>query len=648
MLFHGGEIHHLIGQLALLDLTVRAFDEAILVHARMGGERVDQADIRAFRRLNRADTAIVCRVNVANLEACALTGETARAKCRKTALMGDFRQRVGLVHELRQLRRAKEFTHRSHNRLRIDQVVRHDRVDIDRGHALLDGALHAHQTDAIVVLHQLTDRADAAVAEVVDIVDFALAVLEVEDDLHDADNVLAAQGAHAVFSRLIVAERHIQAHVHLHTANRGKVVAFAIEEELVEQCVSRFLRRRLARPHDAVDVGQRLETRLVLVRLQRVAQPRATVGAVDVEDFDRLLPLLAKLCNELLSQDVASFTKNLAGFAVDDIAAEELTLESRGWNEKLVRTALNDPLGSERCDLAIRRRHNLAGLRVNKIIAWLLSLPRFRAEAHDPAALVQPVDRTGVEEVDDLVCVIAERIQHRRRRQFALAVDADVQNVLGVKLEVEPGPAIWNDPGREEKLAGRMGLAAIMVEEDARRAVHLGHNHTLGAVHDERTLVGHQRNIAEIDLLLLDLFDRFRARVLVNIEDNQLQPHLERRCVGQVTLHTLLHIELRRLEFVRNVFKCCALIEVDDRENAFEDTAKTIIGALGERRMHLQKLLIGGALHFDEVWHVDGFGNTTEGFADTFFFRERKSHLLFRFLPPTPARSMRTRWRLAT
>ena len=46
-------------------------------------------------------------------------------------------------------------------------------------HPLLDRALHAQQADAILVLEQLADRADAAVGEIVDVVDVALAVLQV-------------------------------------------------------------------------------------------------------------------------------------------------------------------------------------------------------------------------------------------------------------------------------------------------------------------------------------------------------------------------------------------------------------------------------------------------------------------------------------
>ena len=92
--------------------------------------------------------------------------------------MGDLGQGIGLVHELRQLRGAEELAHRRRRRLGVDQVMRHDRVDIDRRHALLDGALHAHEPEPVLVLHQFADRAHAAVAEMVDVVDLALAVAQ--------------------------------------------------------------------------------------------------------------------------------------------------------------------------------------------------------------------------------------------------------------------------------------------------------------------------------------------------------------------------------------------------------------------------------------------------------------------------------------
>ena len=80
LLFHGRKIDDLIGQLALLNLAVWAFDKAILVHPRMRGERVDQTNVRAFRRLNRAAPTIMGRVHVARLKTGALTRQTTRAE----------------------------------------------------------------------------------------------------------------------------------------------------------------------------------------------------------------------------------------------------------------------------------------------------------------------------------------------------------------------------------------------------------------------------------------------------------------------------------------------------------------------------------------------------------------------------------------
>ena len=194
-LFHRREIDHLVGDAAVLDLAVGRLDEAVLVDAREGRERVDQADVRAFRRLDRADAAVMRRMHVAHLEAGALARQTARAERRETALVGDLGQRIGLVHELRQLRGAEEFAHRGGRRLGVDQVLRHHGVDIDARHALLDRALHAQQADAVLVLHQLADRAHAAVAEMIDVVDLALAVAQVDQRLDDGEDVFLAQHA---------------------------------------------------------------------------------------------------------------------------------------------------------------------------------------------------------------------------------------------------------------------------------------------------------------------------------------------------------------------------------------------------------------------------------------------------------------------
>ncbi len=79
--FDGRQKNDLVGGHAVLDHTVRAFEEAVLVGAGIGSQGVDQADVRTFRRFDRADPAVVRRVYVTNFETGALTGQTARAEC---------------------------------------------------------------------------------------------------------------------------------------------------------------------------------------------------------------------------------------------------------------------------------------------------------------------------------------------------------------------------------------------------------------------------------------------------------------------------------------------------------------------------------------------------------------------------------------
>jgi hypothetical protein len=107
----------------------------------------------------------------------------------------------------------------------------------------------------------------------------------------------------------------------------------------------------------------------------------------------------------------------------------------------------------------------------------------------------------------------ADGLQQDRDRHLAATVDAEVQQVLGVELEVQPGAAVRNDAGREQQLARAVGLALVVLEEHARRTVQLRHDHALGAVDDERALVGHQGHFAHVDLLLLHFLDHLGLAV---------------------------------------------------------------------------------------------------------------------------------------
>jgi hypothetical protein len=230
--------------------------------------------------------------------------------------------------------------------------------------------------------------------------------------------------------------------------------------------------------------------------------------------------------------------------------------------------------------------HDLAAVGVDQIVDRLVAAEAVGIERHAPPVLLPLVGDLAVESIEDLLGIHAERIEQRRHRNLAAAIDARIHDVLGVELDVEPRAAIRNDARREQQLAGGVRLALVVVEEHARRAVHLRNDHALGAVDDEGAVVGHERDIAHVDILLLDVLDRLGARLLVDIEHDQAQRHLERRRIGHAALAALVDVILRRLEFVLDEFQHRRVGEIRDREHGFEHGLQALVGPAADRFLH--------------------------------------------------------------
>ena len=144
-----------------------------------------------------------------------------------------------------------------------------------------------------------------------------------------------------------------------------------------------------------------------------------------------------------------------------------------------------------------------------------------------------------VEEPEDvLVGAVAQGPEKDRGQELLLPVEADVEVVLGVVLELDPGAPIGDDLGDE------VALDLALPEEHAGRALELADDDPLDPVEDERPLLGHEGDVAEIDLLLLDVLQPlgFRRRVLFPRDEPDLEP--ERDGVGVALLEAFVRAVL--------------------------------------------------------------------------------------------------------
>src|SRR6185436_782124 len=432
--------------------------------------------------------------------------------------------------ELRELRGTEELLDRRDDGLGVDQVVRHRGVDVlmDR-HLLLDRALHAHEADAELVLEQLADRADAAVAEVIDVVDAADVLAQAEQVVDDDVEVL---GRH----RLLRDRRlEVELDVELEAADAREVVLAGIEEHAFEERLGRLEGRRIARAHAAVDLDDRGLERLRGVLADGVEQDVANEIPLGEDHVDFLDVVRAKHFRPVGRNALAGLEEDFAGVDVDDVAEEDRLVERGVVDLHLRFIGLRQRVGHFLVELDAGEHGADGAASANRVALFRLFLIEHAAIERELGALVvEPQPDRRVELAKDLlVRGETERAEEHAAEELALAVDADVEDVLLVVLELHPGAAIRDDLGQER-------VGGFLREEDARRAVELRDDDALGAVDDERTVVGHQGDVAEEDFLFLGVAHVLHACVRILVIDEEPEGDLQRDAVGHAALLALL------------------------------------------------------------------------------------------------------------
>ena len=447
--------------------------------------------------------------------------------------MGDLGERVGLIHELRQLRRSEELSDGGHDRLRIDQVVRHRRrhflVD---GHLLLDRSLHPDQPDAKLVLEQLAHGPDAPIAEVIDIIHVGRVFPEREQVRDHLVEVLRVQDP------LVERRVQVQLGVELQATHAREVVFLRVEEQVLEQRPRALARRRIAGPQAPVDLDERFLVRADGILLQRLRDDRPDVVTLREEDLDLLDPRFLRDRNHAGRDLLVGLEHDLARGRVDHVGGRKGPLELRvrdldgldarraQGRDGRVRDLLAGPdheVGTPRRDLLGRTQPDQA----------VLDRPVQRSPSQG-----DPVDR--IERPDDLVgAPQAERPQKHGPQELPFAIDPHMQEILGVVLELDPRAPVRNDLSDVEGPVFRM-------EKGAGRPMELRHDDPFSAVDDERAGVGHQRHVAEVHLLLLDVPDRLDTRVRVLIPHDQADRDLQGDRVGHAMAFVDVVLQLQR------------------------------------------------------------------------------------------------------
>ena len=81
---------HVLDDAAVNNFAIRRFDKPKLVNTRIARKARDKSNVRTFRRLDRTNASIVCRVYVAHFESRALAAQSSWSQRGQTTLVRDL------------------------------------------------------------------------------------------------------------------------------------------------------------------------------------------------------------------------------------------------------------------------------------------------------------------------------------------------------------------------------------------------------------------------------------------------------------------------------------------------------------------------------------------------------------------------------
>src|SRR5690606_2637174 len=230
----------------------------------------------------------------------------------------------------------------------------------------------------------------------------------------------------------------------------------------------------------------------------------ATIQIVDVERLNLTDIRSANVGQNGFRDFIIGVGNDFTGFRVNDIRCQNAADEEIFRYGNALHACVGqvtDMLGSD----ALVFLDNHIAFAIADVETCDFALPALRHEFQHPAFFVDFELVEIKEGCQDGFRRHADSLQQNADRHLPATVDAEKENVLGIKLEIQPRTTIRNDSGGKQQFPGAMRLTAVVLEEYTGRAVKLRYDDTLGAIDDKRTVLHHERNFAHVHFLFLNL-----------------------------------------------------------------------------------------------------------------------------------------------
>ena len=383
----------------------------------------------------------------------------------------------------------------------------------------------------------------------------------------------------------------------------------------MEERRGHFVVGTIAGTQAPVNLQDRLFNGCGLVRHQRVPEAGADVDPVDKQQVEfRDAPLL-QLGDLVFSQHLVALGQNRAALRVQDVMGHHPAHQVGGGPHDGRHPSPFHLLNQRRGQALTLLDQDIAALGIEDVGARGFVRQQFRNKGLLDGLALQMNPLGLVEKAQQLFRTVPQGFQEDGGGELAPPVDTHVKDVLGIELEIDPGPPERNQPRRVDDLTARVDLGPVMINEQPGGAVQLAHHHPLGAIDDEGAVLGHQRQGAEIDLLLLDVPDGLDFGVRTQIVDHQAHPYLDGHFKRHAPLLAFVDVVLGISQPVLDELQRAHAAKIPDGEDALEHALEADVRARPRFHVFLQETMIGLFLHLNEIRNVHHSLDLAEIFA---------------------------------
>ena len=309
--------------------------------------------------------------------------------------------------------------------------MRHQIVCFSLTQTFFHCALNTDETGTELVLSEFAYATHTAITQVIDIIDFAAAIAQLNQNLDYGEHVFVRQ-RHGACQFIAT-----NAAIELHTAHSRQIVTIFVVKQSVEQSLHGIFGRWFARAHHAIDSNACCHLICCVISAQGLRNVRTLIQIIGIQRLNFRYFRITQMAKQFFGQFVICICNHFTGFSVNDIGSKYTTQQIVFRHRNLLDARCFNITHMLGVDTFVFCNDHFACF-VADVKARNFSAQTLGNKFHLSAFGVQREIVEDKEIRKYLLSRHADCFEQNRHWHLTAAVDTEIQYVFRVELKVQP------------------------------------------------------------------------------------------------------------------------------------------------------------------------------------------------------------------